>query len=231
MLENREIRAMAREQLKGNWGTPILAGLIYFLIVGGGGAIPFVGFLISLAITGPMTVGMNCYFLRFGRGQQARLEDVLAGFNIFSTALITHLLRSLFVFLWALLLIVPGIVAAYRYSMVYYILVDWPEMGAKEAIDRSKALMDGLKMKLFLLDLSFIGWALLCILTLGIGFLWFVPYASLSRARFYEEFVRGRVEPEAAPEAVFAPPPQAASPAESPSEPPPATGPGIPPTR
>ena len=99
----------------------------------------------------------------------------------------------------SLLLVVPGIVATYRYSMACDILVDRPEMGAKEALDRSRSRMAGLKMRLFRLDLSFVGWALLCILPPGIGFPWLVPCASLSQARFFEAFIRDRVDPEPVP--------------------------------
>ena len=91
------------------------------------------------------------------------------------------------IFLWFLLLIVPGIVAALSYSMTFYILADEPDINAKEALEKSKIMMDGHKMDLFLLGLSFIGWALLCILTLGIGLLWLIPYMNVSAAKFYQD--------------------------------------------
>ena len=93
----------------------------------------------------------------------------------------------LFIILWYLLLIVPGIIAAYSYSMTFYILADDPNISAIDALNKSKSMMDGHKMDLFLMSLSFIGWALLCILTLGIGLLWLIPYMNVSIAKFYQD--------------------------------------------
>lgn len=89
--------------------------------------------------------------------------------------------------LWTLLLIIPGIIAAYSYSLVYYILVDEPNLKPLEALRKSKKMMYGNKAKLFYLGLRFIGWALLCVLTLGIGFIWLAPYIQATRAKFYED--------------------------------------------
>ena len=85
------------------------------------------------------------------------------------------------------MLIIPGIIAAYAYSMAFFIMADNPSVGALEAIRRSKAIMRGRKAKLFCLDLRFLGWGILCLLTLGIGFLWLVPYIQASHAHFYED--------------------------------------------
>ena len=92
---------------------------------------------------------------------------------------------GIFIFLWSLLLIVPGIVKAYAYAMTPYILVERPELSVNEAIGLSRRMMKGRKFDLFYLHLSFIGWALLCILTLGIGFLWLYPYMMTAQAAFY----------------------------------------------
>ena len=88
---------------------------------------------------------------------------------------------------WFLLFIIPGIIKAYAYAMTYYISYDNPELSAEECINRSMKMMYGHKLDLFLLDLSFIGWILLSILTLGVGMLWVTPYMYTSRAKFYEE--------------------------------------------
>lgn len=97
----------------------------------------------------------------------------------------------LYVLLWTLLLIVPGIIAALGYSMTFYILADEPELKAEEALRKSKAMMDGYKLKLFYLDLRFFLLAFLCILTLGIGFLWLIPYVNVTTALFYEDIKEG----------------------------------------
>lgn len=96
-------------------------------------------------------------------------------------------LMNLKIILWSLLLIVPGLIMAYAYSMTPYILDEHPEIGAWDASKRSREMMKGHKLRLFWLDLSFIGWFLLSILTLGIGFLWLIPYNEVSRVAFYND--------------------------------------------
>ena len=100
---------------------------------------------------------------------------------------VANRLRGLYVFLWSLLLVIPGIYASYSYAMVSYILAEHPELTAREALARSKEMMEGNRWRLFCLNISFIGWAYLCILTLGIGFLWLTPYMQASIAAFYRE--------------------------------------------
>jgi len=97
------------------------------------------------------------------------------------------LLVGIFTFMWTLLFIIPGIIKAFSYSMTPYILDENPELGASEAIHRSRMMMKTHKFDLFWLYLSFIGWGLLCILTCGIGFLWLAPYFQTAKAAFYEE--------------------------------------------
>ena len=93
-------------------------------------------------------------------------------------------------FLWMLLFIIPGIVAAYRYAMTSFILAENPELTAGEAINCSKELMDGNKWRLFCLNFSFIGWIILCGFTLGIGYLWLTPYEQAANAAFYRDITR-----------------------------------------
>ena len=112
------------------------------------------------------------------------------GFSSFGRALAAHILIVLFIILWALLFIVPGIIAAYSYSMTFYILADNPGVGAREAIGLSKEMMKGYKWKFVLLNFRFIGWSLLALLTCGIGFIWLVPYMTTAIAHFYED-IRG----------------------------------------
>ena len=93
----------------------------------------------------------------------------------------------LYTLLWTLLLVIPGIIKGYAYSMTPYVMNDHPELDAEDCIHESRMIMRGHKWKLFCLDLSFIGWAILCLFTLGIGFLWLQPYMESSHAKFYEE--------------------------------------------
>ncbi len=186
LATNKELRAAAREQLKGNWGNPILVTLIYILIFGGGGFIPIIGSIITLVITGALSYGNANFFLKFSRNENAIVEDLFSGFKIFGKAFSLQFLVIFFTFLWSLLLIIPGIIAGFSYSMSFYILRDNPNMTAREALRCSKQMMRGHKGQLFVLGWSFIGWALLCTLTLGIGMFWLVPYMNLSYTKFYE---------------------------------------------
>ncbi len=97
------------------------------------------------------------------------------------------LLMGILVFLWTLLLIIPGIIKIFSYSMTPFILDENPELSASEAIHRSRMMMKGHKFDLFWLYLSFIGWFFLCILTFGIGSLWLTPYVQTAEAAFYQE--------------------------------------------
>jgi uncharacterized membrane protein len=96
-------------------------------------------------------------------------------------------LMGVFVFLWSLLFVIPGIIKAFSYAMTPFILEEHPELSANEAIDHSRAMMKGHKFDLFWLYLSFIGWGILCIFTLGIGLLWLVPYMQTAQSSFYED--------------------------------------------
>jgi len=187
LTENVTLRAMARQQLKGNWGKSILVFVLFGIIVGIGGAIPYAGVIISLVIGGPMTLGLAKYFIKLKRGEGPNLEDLFDGFKNFVPSLVLYILIAVFTFLWSLLFIIPGIIAALRYSQAFFILNDNPGMDAMQALNMSKEMMKGNKGKLFLLYLSFIGWFLLSCITFGIGFLWFYPYVQTASANFYDD--------------------------------------------
>lgn len=210
MKINSEIRAAAREELRGNWGSPVLATLILFVISGiaqglsnttfydystGSFTLPpmfwtrtSIGFLLEIFVILPLSFGFSIAFLRFIRGEKDDVINSMFGeFKNYSRALVVPLLTAVFTFLWALLFIIPGIIKGYSYAMSYFIAKDHPELDANGCIEESMKMMDGHKMDLFLLDLSFIGWGFLCLFTCGIGFLWLVPYMQTSHAIFYKE--------------------------------------------
>jgi len=184
---NAEIMSQARELLRGRWGLPIAFSLLLALLGAAAGMVPYVGQIASSILAGPFQLGGVIFYVTFVRGGQHELGMLFAGFRNFGKALGAYLLMTLFIILWALLLIIPGIIAALRYSQTFYLLADNPSLGPLEAISKSKEMMRGYKWKLFCLSLRFIGWALLCILTLGIGLLWLNPYMSASYARFYDD--------------------------------------------
>jgi len=184
---NYELRQMSRNQLRGQWGTAILLHLIFAVVGYLTYLLPeFTAFIVNLIITGPLTLGLMACFINLVRGDSFRFEKLFDGFSNFQAALITHLLALLFIFLWTLLLVIPGIIAAYRYSQVFYILNDNPDMAASDVLKESKRMMMGYKGKLFMLHLSFLGWAILSAITFGIGFLWLLPYIQTSMANFYQ---------------------------------------------
>ncbi len=185
--ENRELTAQAREALSGKWGLAVGVFFVYMLILGGIQVIPFAGSIASLILGGPLMLGIAVFSLTISRKQDARFEQLFDGFQNFGTALGTYILMAVFVFLWMLLLIIPGIIAAIAYSQAFYILAEDNNIGAMDALKKSKEMMYGYKWKYFCLGLRFIGWAILCTLTLGIGYLWLIPYMQVSFANFYED--------------------------------------------
>ncbi|MBS1773868.1 MAG: DUF975 family protein [Bacteroidetes bacterium] len=184
--ENRVLMQMARKSLEGKWGLAIGTFLVYTLITSSFGAMQQWGVL-ALLIAGPLMLGISIFSLAISRGKDARLEQLFEGFQHYSRALVTYLLMFLYILLWMLLFIIPGIIAALSYSMSFYILADDPSLTPRQAMDKSKAMMNGYKAKLFYLYLRFFPLALLCILTLGIGFLWLVPYMNIATAKFYDD--------------------------------------------
>lgn len=188
--ENAVLMKQAREALAGKWGIAVGAFAIYLLIIISIQAVsrqaPVIG-LASLVIGGPFATGIAIFSLSLSRRQPAQVNQIFEGFRNFGTSAGAYLLVALFVLLWMLLLIIPGIIAALAYSQTFFIIAENPSVGAMEAIDRSKKMMEGNKLKLFYLELRFLGWALLCILTLGIGFLFLLPYMQVSLARFYDD--------------------------------------------
>ncbi len=187
--ENAVLMKQAREALAGNWGLAAGVFAIYLLIIisiqAASRQSPVIG-LASLVIGGPFATGIAIFSLSLSRSQPAQINQIFEGFRNFGTSAGAYLLIVLLVLLWMLLLIIPGIIAALSYSQTFFIIAENPSAGAMEAIDRSKKMMEGYKLKLFYLELRFLGWALLCILTLGIGFIFLLPYMQVTLAKFYD---------------------------------------------
>ena len=165
------------------------------------GIIAAVATLVLLAaqvlVSGCISYGVGNYQLHFVRHGETNISYIFSGFsyggNVIKRSFILFLLTEIFVFLWSLLLIIPGIIAALSYSQAFYILIDDDNMSASEALKLSKKMMKGYKGRLFCLGLSFIGWILLCCLTFGIGFIFLAPYIGTAYANFYE-YLRGIYE-------------------------------------
>lgn len=122
--------------------------------------------------------------------------DAFKGFNITGKAVWLYILTILFTFLWSLLFIIPGIIKAFSYSMSQYILADNPKLTAMEALSESKQIMDGRKLDLFILVLSFVLWYLLCLITGGIAYIYVKPYFEATITNFYNEIKDKKIEAE-----------------------------------
>jgi uncharacterized membrane protein len=186
-MENAALMRAARESLRGKWALAIGTFVIYSILTGAAGSIGVTASVLSLVLAGPFALGAAFFSLSLSRGKEASFEQLFRGFNYFTTALVAYLLVFVYVLLWTLLLIVPGIIAALSYAMTFYIIADEPSINAEDALKKSKAMMDGYKLKLFYLCLRFFLLGLLCILTLGIGFFWLVPFVHITMAKFYDD--------------------------------------------
>ncbi len=184
---NRDLMTQARDALKGRWGLAIGVNVIYYIITLAVGIIPKTEGLLGIVVGAPLMVGIAGFSLSIARKQEATISQLFDGIKKFWTCLGTYLLATIFIILWMLLLIIPGIMAALSYAMIYYILAEDDSIGPLKALAKSKEMMRGNRWKLFCLGLRFIGWAILCLLTLGIGFLWLIPYFYVSSARFYDD--------------------------------------------
>ena len=202
-ITNYKNRALSA--LENKWGNFVLITFVYGFIIGitqilsGDKDSPAILHLIGLVLfilALPLTWGYQTLFLGAVRGGEATAKDMFEGYNkeLFSRVLTTTLLYYVYVFLWSLLLLIPGCIKAYSYAMTPYILKDNPEMKNNAAIEESMRMMDGHKLELFMLDLSFIGWAILSLLTCCIGFLWLTPYMNMARVNFYEDLKKASVE-------------------------------------
>ncbi len=121
------------------------------------------------------------------RQKEPKISTLFGFFKYWKTIIPAGLLQALYVFLWSLLFVIPGIIASYSYAMTSYILAEYPGLSASEALEQSKEMMYGHRWRLFCLHFSFIGWELLCILTLGVGNLWLAPYKKAAETAFYRE--------------------------------------------
>lgn len=159
----------------------------YFVLMASIISVALIWALIAFFIGGAIELGYCRFNKNLILGTDPKFTDLFARMDIFWKALGLRLVITFFTLLWAILLIIPGIIAALSYSMAFYIMEENPSMGIMDAIAQSKEMMQGNKWRLFCLVISFIGWLILSTLTLGIGFLWLVPYMNASIAAFYLE--------------------------------------------
>ncbi len=214
-MSRMELKENAKNSLKGKWGEAILVLIIFGVIsmavtgialIGNNAALnsadsiskflenpnsfnfgipQIISSILSILVSAFLALGSVSYFLKVSRNENVTFKELFSKTSLWLLYIGVTIMTSIFIGLWSLLLIIPGIIASYRYSMVNYIMVDNPELGVFGAIKRSKEIMVGHKMDLFILQLSFIGWLLLSMLTLGILMLYVTPYMNVTFANFY----------------------------------------------
>ena len=191
-ISNSEIRAKARTALGGQifhrtWMLSLAATFIASLVINLVTQISC-GIGASL-ITGPVSVGLHFAFLKLIQKEHNDMviSSIFQGFDDFGSNLVLGLMQTLLISLWSLLFVIPGIIKSYSYALAYYIKAEHPEYGWRECLNESEKMMEGNRMRLFSLNLSFIGWLFLSIFTCGLGSLWVSPYMQASTAVFYEE--------------------------------------------
>ncbi|MBQ7206866.1 MAG: DUF975 family protein [Lentisphaeria bacterium] len=181
-----ELGKIAWAALKGRWGAAIGTSCIVLGIQMAAGMVPLFGRLAGLLLC-PLTAGMMLFWLRLFRGEKTELSVAFEPFDRYWTFLWANLRVMIFIFLWILLLIVPGLVAAFRYAMTIYILLDHPEYSAEEAMKESCEIMYGHKLRLFGYSLLFtLMIVFAAVFTLGIGLIWLIPWLGVFMAAFYE---------------------------------------------
>jgi uncharacterized membrane protein len=186
MRTNLEILSDAWQVLKGQRGLALGTLLVYILIVG---TLSFIDSAASLGLlwSGAFSLGSATFMLKIVRRANPDFEDIFSGFNQWKRATWTSIVYVVRLVLWYLLLIIPGIVKSFAYAQTWYVLSDYPELTANQAINRSEEMMQGHKIKLFLLTLWILLLVLLGIVTLFIGFFWIGPWIAATSAQFYTE--------------------------------------------
>lgn len=193
MSTSSELRAKARAALGGQifateWLFTLLVCFVSTMATGPVAMIPVIGIAASIVLTGPIMVGLNSHTLKRVRGENADFMDILNGFkDDFAGNFLLGFMMNLFILLWSLLFIIPGIIKTYAYSMAYYIKNDHPEYTWKECLKASEEMMKGHKWRLFCLQFSFIGWIIVGAFCFGIGTYWVSAYSNTAVAAFYDE--------------------------------------------
>jgi len=141
--------------------------------------------ILTMLLTGPLSIGLCAFHLTIAKGREAELPQILDGFKQFIQAIIAGILISIITLVGFLFFIVPGVILSLGLGQTFYIMADNPGIKAIDAMQQSWEMMKGYKDQLFMLGVSFIPWAFLCLFTCGIGFLWLMPYMYVSFSHFY----------------------------------------------
>ena len=215
MFDRVAYKKAAKAQLKGRWKIPVLTSLLIFALIAilgfalvaffgdditvnlragagnfnagvhGGPRATTASVFIALIVAAFLLAQKRLFHIMKAEPRPVSFGDYLEGLGQWWQAARGYLWRTLWVFLWSLLLWIPGIIKWYSYSMMVYIMAENPEIKVTKAMNISKELTRGYKAELFVTDLSFIPWIFLCMISCGVGLLWFVPYYSMTRTNVY----------------------------------------------
>ncbi len=202
-MTRADLKQQAKAQMQGKLGSFILVLIVYAVVVLAismvGGLlnllVPVVGTILIYALTPPLMVGYTAVFLNASYGDKPSVSTLFDGYKkCFGRSILLYILMMVFTCLWTLLLVVPGIIKSYAYSMAFYVMADNPEISAREALKESERIMKGHKFEFFVLQLSFILWGLLVCVTFGLAALYVVPYQQMTFTNFYQN-VKMMAEP------------------------------------
>ena len=201
-MNRAELKMAAKQQIKGKIGILFVITLVIAVISGIAsavlGLIPVVGSLAAAIIVTPaFALSTIRIYLNVVKGNTPELNDAFTGFDDFWAAFKVTFLVGLFTFLWSLLFVIPGIIKSISYSMSMYVLAENKGKPALECIAESKKMTEGHKMELFVLALSFIGWAFVGAITFGIAYIWITPYMQATMTNAYNYLKPAPVEAEA----------------------------------
>lgn len=189
-MDRKKIKQLAKRRLDGKvllcFAVILLVGFAEGMI----NLVPVMGGVATLVLSGPIAISLAYVFIQLvKKDKKPEIDDLMVGFkdDNFLRGLVGYLEYVIFTFLWSLLFIIPGIIKSIAYSQMFYIMAEDPDIEAGDAMKKSMKLMKGHKMDYFLLQLSFIPWYLLCLLTFGILYIWVAPYVAATNAAFYKE--------------------------------------------
>ena len=199
-MENKQIMKDAQDSLKGKWGISIAACLIVTIItimvsLIGGYLIneDWGGNILSLFIVPPMGVGMALFFLNLHDGNKLEIRTIFNPFKeVWLNSVLAYFMMIVIIIIGSILFIIPGIIASLMFSQVFYIIGEDNKIDPYNALVKSKKMMEGNKWKLFKIILRILLLAIVCILTLGIGFIWLAPYQNAVYAKFYNVIKQGK---------------------------------------
>ena len=199
-MENNQIMKEAQESLKGKWGISIaaclIAGVITIMITILGGYLineDWGGNLLSLFVTPPIGVGLALFFLNIHSGNKLEIKTIFNPFkDVWLNSVLAYFMMIVIIIIGSILFIIPGIIAFLMFSQVFYIIAEDNKIDPYNALVKSKKMMEGNKWKLFKIMLIILLLAIVCILTLGIGFIWLAPYQNAVYAKFYNVIKQGK---------------------------------------